>query len=84
MKNLDLIAAFIDGAIRLLYNSDKETFNEIFGGDGPYMWDKFTCHFDANEGAFICYLDYEHQRMLAKAVVEYVKKNDMRGKNENI
>ena len=75
----NVIAAHIDAAIRVLYNSDKEQFNEIFGEkQGPYFWDKFTNHYDANEGSFICYLDYEGQRKLAKAACAYAEKNDPR------
>jgi len=81
MKNHDLIAAYIDGAIRILYNSEKKTFLEIFGPDqGGYLWDKFTNHYNANEGAFVCYLDYSNQRKLAKAVELYVAENDVRAK----
>jgi len=78
-KQLDQIAAYIDAAIRVLYNSEKQTFIDIFGkDDGPYLWDKFTGHYNAEEGSFICYLDWNNQRKLAKAVREYVLKNDRR------
>lgn len=79
MKNLDAIAALIDGAIRMLYNSRKQNFSEIFGEEnGPYLWDKFVNSYGANESAFICYLDHNNQRKLAKAVLEYAEKNDAR------
>lgn len=78
-SEIDRIAAYIDGAIRVLYNSDKEKFNDIFGKEqGPYLWSKFVNDKNAAEGDFICYLDYPNQRKLAKAVVEYVRKNDPR------
>lgn len=80
-KDFDQIAAYIDAAIRLLYNSEKQTFNEIFGAEnGPYLWDKFTGHYKAEEGAFICYLDHNNQRKLAKAALAYALKNDSRSK----
>lgn len=73
------VAAFIDSAIRVLYNSDKGLFNVIFGEEnGPYLWNKFTGHFDANEGSFICYLDWSNQQKLAKYVISYSKENDSR------
>lgn len=78
----DLVAAFVDSSIRILYNSDKDTFVKIFGhADGPYLWDKFTGHYNGDqEGAFICYLDHKNQRKLAVAVIEYAQKNDERAK----
>jgi hypothetical protein len=80
-KDFDQIAARIDAAIRLLYNSERKTFLEIFGVDnGGYLWDKFTGHYKANEGAFICYLDYNNQRKLAQAAHAYALKNDSRTK----
>lgn len=77
-------ACVIDSAIRLLYNSNKAQFSEIFGAEfGPYLWDKFTVHFKANEGAFICYLDFGRQAQLATAVLEYAKKEDPRRMKAN-
>lgn len=77
----DEIAAFIDSAIRILYNSERADFLRIFGTEkGGYLWDKFTKDKNAAEGDFICYLDYPNQRKLAAAVIEYAKLNDARMK----
>lgn len=76
--DLDGIAALIDSSIRVLFNSSKADFTEIFGDDGPYLWDKFTIGFQANEGSFICYLDHKNQKKLAAYVLEYALKNDFR------
>jgi hypothetical protein len=84
MKELNLIAAYIDSAIRILYNSKKETFKEIWGDDGPYLWSKFVDAYKANEGSFICYLDHNNQAALAKYVKEYALKNDFRAKDADL
>lgn len=78
VQPIDTVAAYIDSAIRVLYNSNKEIFFEIFGDDAVYLWSKFVDHYDANEGSFICYLDLKNQRALARYVVAYAEKNDMR------
>lgn len=76
-----LAAAIIDGSIRVLYNSNKEIFNEIFGPRmGLYLWHKFVDDKQASEGSFICYLDYENQLKLAKYVLKYIAENDIRAK----
>lgn len=73
----DRIASYIDGAIRIIYNSNRQVFNEIFGEEnGPYLFAKYTEHFGKNEAEFICYLDHNNQRLLAIAVAEYVETND--------
>lgn len=75
------IAAYIDGAMRVLYNAEKKDFSKIFGpDDGPYLWHKFIRDCLRQEGTFICYLDYSNQRKLAEAAAAYAEKKDPRVK----
>lgn len=81
--NPDQVAAYFDSAIRVLYNSSKLQFDEIFGvKNGSYLWHKFTVAHNANEGSFICYLDHTNQRLLAEAVIKFAQKEDYRVRDE--
>ena len=61
-------------AVKVLYNSNREDFNKIFGEEiGPHLWNKFVNQYEAREGEFIGSLDYGNLAKLAKAAVEFAK-----------
>lgn len=77
------VAALIDAAIRVLYNSNRPEFVRIFGEtDGPYLWEKFVSNFDAHEGSFICYLDQKNQEKLAQAAIDFVHSGHRKGPSD--
>lgn len=73
--DLRLIGRLIDRAIRVLYMSDSDDFNKIFGEVGPHLWNKFSDKYDKREGDFICSLDGENLEKLAAAAIEGLRKD---------
>lgn len=61
----------VRGCIQACFSSSNESFRQIFGEMGDYLWDKLVNHFDANEGSFICYLDDKNLSLL----IAHVEKN---------
>jgi hypothetical protein len=47
----------VRGCIQACHSSSNESFREIFGDMGDYLWDKLVNAHDADEARFICYLD---------------------------
>lgn len=58
----------VRGCIQACHSSSNESFREIFGDMGDYLWDKLVNHFDANEASFICYLDNKNLTKLIEHV----------------
>ena len=70
-----VLAIMIQNAIKVLYNSSKSEFDQIFGEEmGPYLWHKFTDIYDAKEGDFIGYLDQKRMEQLASYTIHATTK----------
>lgn len=61
----------VRGCIQACYSSSRESFKEIFGETGDYLWSKLVDAFDADEARFICYLD---EKNLGK-LIAHVERN---------
>lgn len=51
-------------SLRHINCMEKEDFNECFGADGSYLWNKFVNVKDADVFEFLCYLDLPNGKRL--------------------
>ena len=50
--------------LRVLNCLEREDFNECFGKDGSYLWNKFVNEKKADVFEFLCYLDLQNGKIL--------------------
>jgi hypothetical protein len=50
--------------LRVLNCLEKHDFNECFGKDGSYLWNKFVNEKNADVFEFLCYLDLQNGKTL--------------------
>lgn len=51
-------------SLRVINCLEKEDFNECFGFQGPYLWDKFINDKNSDVFSFLCYLDLQNGKRL--------------------
>lgn len=61
----------VRGCIQACHSSSNESFREIFGDMGDYLWNKLVYAHEADEARFICYLDNGNLTKL----IEHVEAN---------
>ncbi len=54
----------VRGCIQACSSSSNDSFKEIFGDMGDYLWSKLVDHMEADEARFICYLDDKNLQKL--------------------